>query len=89
MVQGKYPDYASYDNFGRFYLNADKGFNPFKWAPPINWTGRCGGMEVKFTQITSGGYDRDCYDWTGFPNELHSAIPYIVEAIDKAMKVMD
>lgn len=89
QVTGEYPDYIAYREKGSFYLNADQGFNPFTWKPPIHWAGMVGNKMVKFIQIDASGYHRSCFDWTDFPDELQSAIPYIVDAIDKAMRVMD
>jgi len=89
QVTGDYPDYGKHRDKSSFYLNADKGFIFFEWSPPIHWEGMVGGIQVKFTQISHSGSHRIDYDWAGFPAEVSSAIPYIVEAIDKAMKVMD
>ncbi len=89
QVTGKYPDSDHPLGKSSFYLDADQSFNPYSWQPPINWTGSVGDRQVKFTQIESHGSDRSCYDWSGFPRELDSVISYIVEAIDKAMRVMD
>jgi hypothetical protein len=47
------------------------------------------GTDIRFVQTDSHGSDRECFDWTGFPTQFESAIPYIVEAIDDAMRVMD
>ncbi len=48
-----------------------------------------GGQQVKFTQIHSSGSSKHDFDWSDFPEDLVIAIPYIVDAINKAMKVMD
>lgn len=89
QVEGEYPDYQKYPMKGRFYLDADQSFNPFTWKPPIHWEGYVGGQKVIFTQLGRSGYHVDHFDWQDFPEELESAKPYIVEAIDKAMKKMD
>lgn len=89
QVTGEYPDYHKASLKGRFYLNADKAFNPYTWSPPIQWKGIVGAQNVSFTQISDSGSNKSDYDWKGFPNDLEVVIPYIVEAIDKAMEVMD
>ncbi len=88
-VRGEFPEYSSYKNKGMFSLTCDKSMNPYTWAPPIVWTGTVCGVSVKFTQISSGVIDRTDFDFTGFPEKYDSAIGYIIEAIDDAMKVMD
>ena len=89
QVTGKYPDYQKTSLNSNFYLNADQSFNPFTWKQPIHWEGIVGGQKVQFVQIDSSGSSKHDYDWTDFPEQVASAIPYIVEAIDSAMKVMD
>ncbi|MDY0904070.1 hypothetical protein [Pedobacter sp. CFBP9032] len=89
QVTGEYPDYTKHNNRSLFYLDADKSFNPFTWAPPIHWEGLVGAIRVQFTQISNSGSNEIDYDWTGFPENLKNAIPYIVEAIDSAMRTMD
>ncbi|WP_113663194.1 hypothetical protein [Pedobacter nanyangensis] len=89
QVTGEYPDYHKHSNTSSFYLNADQAFNPFTWQPPIHWTGVVGNKKVQFKQISSSGANVIDYDWNGFPDELSVAIPYIVDAINKAMRVMD
>lgn len=89
QVNGEYPDYQRYPVKGMFHLNADQGFNPFTWKAPINWVGFVGSKEVKFTQIEDGSFNEQSFDWGNFPEELNYVKPYIVEAIDKAMRVMD
>lgn len=89
QVTGEYVDYKIHPRKGQFYLNADQGFNPFTWKPPINWEGTVGGHNVKFTQIEASSFNNESFDWGEFPTELEYVKPYIVEAIDKAMKVMD
>lgn len=89
QVKGEYPDYSRPSNKSYFFLNADQSFNPFTWRPPIHWGGQVGGVAVTFTQISNSGSDRIDYDWSQFPKEVENAIPYIVEAIDDAMRVMD
>lgn len=89
QVTGEFPDYGRYDNKSNFYLNADQAFIYFTWSPPIMWEGFIANKPVNFVQIHSKGSSKSDFDWTGFPEEFHNAIPYIVEAIDKAMKVMD
>jgi hypothetical protein len=88
-VMGTYPDLKSESRNSRFTLTADQGFNPYTWKPPIHWSGLVGGKQVKFTQIMASGAVEGCYDWTGFPIEIKSAIPHIVKAIDDAMRTMD
>ncbi len=89
MVKGKYPTYNGNREELPFSLIADQGFNPFTWAPPINWKGVVGGYKVSFVQTSHSGYSIEDYDFEGFPEEVVGAIPYIVETIDKAMKTMD
>ncbi|WP_448104613.1 hypothetical protein [Pedobacter panaciterrae] len=89
QVSGEYPDYQKHNNVSLFGLNADKPFNNFIWSPPIHWEGIVGDKQVKFTQIRNSGSSKLDYDWTGFPEELEVAIPYIVNAIDNAMRTMD
>lgn len=89
MVKGKYPSNNGYNGELSFLLEADQAFNPYTWSPPINWTGVVGGNKVSFIQTSHSGYTKDDYDFNGFPEEVAVAIPYIVEAIDKAMKTMD
>lgn len=89
QVTGDYPDYKKANLKSNFYLDADKAFNPYTWAPPIEWEGIVGGQKVKFTQISSKGNNKIDYNWDGFPDDLAGAIPYIVEAIDNAMRTMD
>lgn len=88
-VRGEFPHYQSYNNKGSFALNADKSMNPFTWGPPIHWKGYVNNTDVSFVQISADAFDKHDFDFTGFPEQLSSAIPYIIEAIDKAMKVMD
>jgi hypothetical protein len=89
QVTGEYPDSHNSKLKNRFYLDADQTFNYSTWSPPIKWKGVVHGVEVEFTQIDRFGDEKDCYDWTDFPENLSSAIPYIVNAIDDAMRVMD
>lgn len=88
-VKGEFPHYQSYNNKGSFALKADKTMNPFTWAPPIKWKGFVNGTEVSFIQVDAGAISKDDFDFTGFPEQLNSAISYIIEAIDDAMRVMD
>ena len=89
QVKGQYPDYKTNSLKSNFYLNADQAFNPYTWAPPVHWTGSVGGKDVKFTQLNDYAVDNDSFDWGDFPAELDGARPYIIEAIDKAMRTMD
>jgi hypothetical protein len=89
QVTGSFIDYGKPSLKSNFYLDADKDFNPYTWAAPIKWSGIVGGVEVSFKQISPSAYDKSCFDWTDFPDEVSGAIYDIVEAIDKAMKVMD
>lgn len=89
QVTGEYPDYSRASNKNHFYLDADKGFIYFKWSPPIRWKGRVGGVDVTFTQVSHSGAHQSDYDWSNYPSEVSGAIPYIVEAIDDAMRIMD
>lgn len=89
QVTGQYEDFSKMNRKAYFYLNADKEFNPYTWRPPIHWLGRVGGVEISFTQTSNSSSHRDDYDWSDFPQEVQDAIPYIIEAIDRAMRVMD
>jgi hypothetical protein len=89
QVEGTFTDYTKPSLKGSFYLDADQGFNYTTWHAPIHWKGWVGSCKVTFTQVNSYGSDRDDYDWTDFPNEIQSAIPDIVKAIDDAMRIMD
>jgi hypothetical protein len=89
QVKGEYPDYKKSSLKSNFHLNADQVFNPTTWKPPIYWEGLIGGEKVKFIQIDSSGHSKECFDWKDFPKKLTVAIPYIVEAIDNAMRIMD
>lgn len=89
QVTGEYPDYKAHSMKSGFHLNADQSFNHSTWGPPIHWKGYVGGHEVKFTQVRNHSFSISDIDWQDFPKELESAKTYIVEAIDKAMKVMD
>lgn len=89
QVTGEYPDYTKHNNISLFYLDADQPFNPFTWRPPIHWEGNVGGVKVSFTQTSNSGGNQLDYDWTDFPEEVKQAIPYIIEAIDNAMRTMD
>ena len=89
QVEGQYLDYSKMTRKSYFFLNADQAFNFNTWSAPVQWKGRVGGQQVSFKQISDSGSSRSCYDWTTFPVELEDAIPHIVEAIDKAMRVMD
>lgn len=89
QVTGEYTDYKKFNRKSYFYLNADKRFNPYTWRAPINWEGIVGGINVKFTQIDNSAYSENCFNWTEFPDELSIAKSDIVEAIDKAMRIMD
>lgn len=89
IVKTEYPDYTKLDNKSRILLNADQGFNPYTWEPPINWKGFVGGVEVEFVQINSSGSSKIDYDFSSLPKECMEAVPYIIEAIDNAMRVMD
>ncbi len=88
-VRGEFPHYQSHNYKGSFALNADKGMNPYTWAPPINWKGYVNNTAVSFVQTSASALMKEDFDFTGFPEEFGSAIPYIIGAIDKAMKVMD
>lgn len=88
-VEGTFPDVFGYQNKSNFVVESDQAMNPFTWMPPIHWTGYVKGTKVSFIQVESSGYSREDYNFEGFPVELQSAIPYIIEAIDRAMKVMD
>lgn len=89
QVEGEYPDNQAYRSISYFFLNADQGFNYNTWSAPIHWEGMVNSIEVKFTQIRDSGSSKSDYDWSEFPQELDEAIPYIVRAIDRAMRVMD
>lgn len=89
QVTGTYPDYQKRTLKSYFSLEGDKQFNPYTWSPPIVWEGTVGAHKVQFIQISSSGSNKPDYDWSDFPNELEVAITYIIEAIDKAMRVMD
>lgn len=88
-VQGHFPDYTKHNNQGSFSVESDKAFNPYTWQPPINWSGFVNGTKVSFVQISASGSHISNYDFSGFPPELDAAKGYIIEAIDKAMRVMD
>jgi hypothetical protein len=90
-VTGEFPDYSGkqHNNKGWFTVASDKGFDPFRWRPPINWTGLVNGKEVNFVQISSSGSLPGHYIWDGFPEDCKGAIDSIVAAIDKAMRTMD
>lgn len=88
QVTGEYQDDYNSKFKKRFYLNADQGFSN-NWNPPIHWKGTVDGISVEFTQTERHGDDKDCYDWSYFPERLSSAIPFIVKAIDDAMRIMD
>ena len=89
LVEGSFPDYSSFNKKGTFNLNCDKAMAPGHWSTPIKWSGYINNTAVSFIQIKSSGKFLNCYDWTGFPENYDSAKSYIVEAIDKKMKVMD
>lgn len=89
QVKGEYPDYTAYSSINSFHLNADKDFNPYEWSAPIQWEGHVGNEKVKFIQISSEAFSLESFDWTGFPEKLKAARPYIVTAIDEAMRTMD
>jgi len=86
IVRGSFPDYSKPDNKGSFALNPDKSMNYQTWAPPIIYVN---GTEVKFKQISNSAIDETDFDLSAFPQQYKSSISYIIEAIDKAMKVMD
>lgn len=88
-VHGHFPDYSRHNNQGSFSLEADKGFNPYTWQPPINWIGLVNGVEVHFVQTSASGSSIHDYDFTDFPPQFDDAKSYIIEAIDNAMRVMD
>jgi hypothetical protein len=88
-VTGKYPDQSKYDKEGRFKIAPDKSFIHSTWAPPIQWTGWVNNEQISFIQISRSADGRDDFDFSGFPESCERAIDYIIEAIDKAMKVMD
>lgn len=91
MVEGEYPSYAP--NRGKYkasiLLNADQPFNPYNWEPPIKWSGYVDGNQVQFTQTSDPGYSEKDFDFSSFPRELRESIPYIIEAIDNASRIMD
>lgn len=89
QVKGDYPDYQSHLMKSYFHLNADQSFNPYTWKAPINWEGVVNGHSVKFTQIESDSFNENSFDWYSFPESLAFVKPYIVKAIDDAMRVMD
>ena len=89
MVKKEYPDYTKLDNKNSILLNADQGFNPYTWEAPIKWKGFVGSAKVEFTQINNSGANKIDYDFSSLPKECIETIPYIIEAIDDAMRVMD
>jgi len=89
MVTGTFPNYRSHNNEGSFSLEADQGFNPYTWRPPINWRGWVNNVAVSFIQVNASGGDLSDYDFSGFPPQFERAKPFIVAAIDDAMRVMD
>lgn len=88
-LEVKYPNINSRKFESSFYLTSSKEFNLFEWQPPINWEGKIGSKRIKFTQISHEGFNCDCFDWQDFPKEMDYLKPYIVESINKTMKVMD
>ncbi|MFZ5553565.1 MAG: hypothetical protein ACOZCO_10640 [Bacteroidota bacterium] len=88
-VEGEFQDYSSYKDRGMFKLTCDQVMNPYTWKPPIQWSGKVNGIEVKFVQTSRYANSRECFDFTGFPKELEKAIDDIIEAIDKKMRKMD
>lgn len=89
QVRGEFPHYQSYNNKGVFALNPNQGMNPYTWRPPIIWKGIVCGTEVSFAQTEAHAISDDDFDFTGFPEKFSSAIPYIIDAIDDAIRVMD
>lgn len=88
-VTGTFPDYSRHNNRGSFVLESDKEFNPFTWAPPINWTGYINDVKVSFVQVNASGSMEMDYDFSNCSSIIESAKSYIIEAIDDAMRVMD
>ena len=89
QVTGKYPDLFHPLKKRSFHLNPDQPFVHFTWKAPIHWEGIVGGHKVRFTQVDSGVYGIESFEWNDFPKELDEAKHYIVEAIDEAMRIMD
>ena len=89
QVTGEYLDYSAHGEKNFFSIDDDQGFNFITWKPPIHWTDMVGNKVVKFTQTDASASHRGCFDWTDFPEEIQPAIPYIVEAINNAMRVID
>lgn len=88
-VTGTYPDSLAFNQKANFKLTCDKTMFPGYWLAPIKWTGEVNGEKVEFEQISESGFSKDCYDFSSFSDRIKPAIPYIVEAIDNAMRVMD
>lgn len=88
-VEGEYTDYTPFREVKRISLNADQAIFYQTWTAPIKWSGFVGGIKVEFIQINDPAYDEEDFDWTGFPTNLHKAIPAIIKAIDEAMREMD
>jgi hypothetical protein len=88
-VEGYFPDYSNDNRKGSFKIYCDKTMFPGHWIPPISWTGYVNNTAVKFTQISQHSYNQNDFDFTDFPAELEGAKSSIIDAIDKAMKVMD
>jgi hypothetical protein len=88
-VTGKFPHITTFGLESSFTVNSDQAMIYFSWAPPIKWTGKVAGVDVEFTQISSSALFQDDFDFTGFPENLKNSIPYIIDAINEAMRIMD
>lgn len=88
-VEGTYPDYKIYPDQATFYLKCDKAMHPQEWLPPITWKGVVNHVEVKFLQTSADAIDITSFDFSSFPEKIKDSIPYIIEAIDEAMRIMD
>lgn len=88
-VMGDYPDYTAMDNKGSFYLSPNRTMHPDHWMAPITWTGNVGGIDVEFTQIQTKSSSIDDFDFSSCPPAFEKAKTYIVQAIDKKLRIMD
>lgn len=88
-VTGSFPDLTHPLGKRGFYLDCDKGLNIFDFQPPITWTGAIDGNEVIIVQNSTTAISKDDFVFETFPKKYLDAMPYIIEAIDKCLEVLD